>query len=193
MSAKSTSDSTSQTQRQNHPHDTSSKPTFPRFRAVGYPGSPFRGVSTTVNRASRCSGRSKAAGPLRRGGKRADLPASRRTSAAALACRKSDPAHGWCPEPSDQRQDNRSPTTPTRRISHILAMPPATVAKMIGGKTARIDDDEAFGMMSARTQHLFKPTLQGVHRIGLNHRPQSPVTKQDLPAGRLRYIAYATR
>src|SRR3984893_11399038 len=32
----------------------------------------------------------------------------------------------------------RRPTTPTRRMSPILAMPTATVAKMIGGTTARI-------------------------------------------------------
>jgi hypothetical protein len=41
----------------------------------------------------------------------------------------------------------RKPTTPTRRISPILAMPTATVAKMISGTTARM--------------RVMKPSLNG--------------------------------
>ncbi len=55
------------------------------------------------------------------------------------------------------------PTTPTRRMSPILAMPTATVAKMIGGTTARIS--------------VMKPSLKGfisVAKLGQTAPSRSP-------------------
>ena len=84
----------------------------------------------------------------------------------------------------------RKPTAPTRRMSPILAMPTATVAKMIGGTTARISvmKPSLIGFISTakpwiesaqqnahsdRDQHLDIELLEG-RAGGSTARPRAP-------------------
>jgi hypothetical protein len=99
------------------------------------PGSPFRGVSTTVNRASGPQQSVESSRPTAPRGKRADLlqqgapppplsPVANLTT--RLSCRR-----GWRPEPGDQRQDVGEHLSRHRDLGQ-LESDVATVAEDLG-------------------------------------------------------------